>query len=240
MIATTAAVSLGLLVGARHAFEPDHLAAVSTLVTTTRNAPPCRRSERSGVFAGARGAAALGMLWGIGHTIALLAVGIALVALDGALPARVGAAFELAVAAMLIVLGARAVIGGVWNTRRPGGGDPMPHRHGGVEHVHGGAGSHVHLGARAVAWRPLTVGIVHGLAGSGALTALAFAELPTSSARVLYMIVFGAGSVAGMAIATGLAGVALQHVARRATTRRWLAITTGLVSCGVGVSWALG
>ena len=221
MIATTAAISLGLLVGARHAFEPDHLAAVSTLVTTTRNA---------------RGAALLGMLWGVGHTIALLAVGLVLVALDGALPTRVGAAFELAVAAMLIVLGARAVFRGVRNVD----GAVVPHRHGGIEHVHGGAGSHVHLGARAVAWRPLTVGIVHGLAGSGALTALAFAELPTASARILYMVVFGAGSVAGMAIATGLAGVALQHVARGATTRRWLAIATGVVSCCVGVSWALG
>jgi high-affinity nickel-transport protein len=219
--ATTAAVSLGLLVGARHAFEPDHLAAVSTLVTSTRNA---------------RGAALLGLVWGVGHTLALLAVGIALVLVDGALPARVGAAFELAVAAMLVLLGARAVILGIRNRH----GDPAPHRHGGLEHAHGGAGEHVHLGARAVAWRPLTIGIVHGLAGSGALTALAFAQLPTSSARILYMIVFGTGSVAGMAIATGLAGVALQRVARGPTARRWLAIATGLVSCAVGISWTVG
>jgi hypothetical protein len=216
---TAAALALGLLVGARHAFEPDHLAAISTLVTTTRNA---------------KSAALLGALWGIGHTFALLAVGIALVALDGALPARVGAAFELAVAAMLVLLGARAVARGIRNSDGP----PAPHRHGGVEHVHTGAGEHVHLGARAIAWRPLTVGIVHGLAGSGALTALAFAKLPTASARVLYMLVFGAGSVAGMAIATGLAGVALQRISRGQTTQRWLAITTGLVSCAVGVSWA--
>jgi hypothetical protein len=221
MIATTAAISLGLLVGARHAFEPDHLAAVSTLVTTTRSA---------------RSAALLGLLWGLGHTLALLAVGIVLVAIDGAMPERVGAAFELAVAAMLIVLGARAVLRGVRNT----GGVLEPHRHGGVEHVHAGADEHVHLGARAVAWRPLTIGLVHGLAGSGALTALAFAELPSSGARVLYMILFGVGSVAGMAITTGLAGVAIQRVARGPETRRWLAITTGLVSCVVGVVWALG
>lgn len=221
MIATTAALSLGLLVGARHAFEPDHLAAVSTLVTTTR---------------GARNAAVLGMLWGLGHTLALLAIGVALVALDSALPEHVGAAFELAVAAMLIVLGARAVVRGI---RNPGG-ELAPHRHGAIEHVHAGAGEHVHVGARAIAWRPLTVGLVHGLAGSGALTALAFAELPTAGARVLYMILFGVGSVAGMAIVTGLAGVALQRVARGPATRRWVAITTGLMSCVVGVFWALG
>jgi high-affinity nickel-transport protein len=221
MIATTAAVSLGLLVGARHALEPDHLAAVSTLVTSTRSA---------------RGAAALGLLWGIGHTVALLAVGSALVVVDGALPARLGAAFELAVAIMLVLLGARAVVRGVRNRD----GSPRPHRHGGIEHVHAGAGEHVHLGRRAVAWRPLTIGLVHGLAGSGALTALAFAELPSRSARIVYMVVFGGGSVAGMAVATGLAGVALQHVARGDRTRRWLAITSGLVSCCVGVTWALG
>jgi hypothetical protein len=198
MIATTAAISLGLLVGARHAFEPDHLAAVSTLVSTTRNA---------------KSAAWLGVLWGLGHTTALLAVGIALVVLDGALPARAGAIFELGVAALLIVLGVRSIISGIRETSH----------------------SHPH----AIAWRPLTIGIVHGLAGSGALTALVFAELPTSSARLVYMIMFGAGSIAGMAIATGLAGLALQHVARGATTRRWLAVTTGIVSCVVGVSWAL-
>ena len=221
MIATTAAVSLGLLVGARHAFEPDHLAAVSTLVTGSRSP---------------RAAALLGLVWGLGHTLALLAVGIVLVLLDAALPARVGAAFELAVAAMLVVLGARAVYRGVTNQ----GGRPARHRHGPIEHVHAGAGQHVHVGARALAWRPLTVGIVHGLAGSGALTALAFAELPTSAARVVYMAVFGIGSVAGMAITTGLAGVALQHVARGARAQRWLAVTTGLVSCCVGVIWAIG
>lgn len=198
MIATTAAVSLGLLVGARHAFEPDHLAAVSTLVTTTRNA---------------RSAALLGVLWGLGHTLALLAVGIALVAVDTALPTRVGATLELVVAGLLIVLGVRSIISGIRET----------------------AHSHPH----AIAWRPLTIGIVHGLAGSGALTALVFAELPTSSARIVYMIMFGAGSIAGMAITTGLAGVALQHLARGATTRRALAITTGVVSCVVGVFWAL-
>jgi high-affinity nickel permease len=221
VIATTAALSLGLLVGARHAFEPDHLAAVSTLVTSSR---------------GARSAALLGMLWGLGHTIALLAVGVALVAIDGALPAHVGAAFELAVAAMLIVLGARAVVQGIRNRD----GTARPHRHGGIEHVHGGAGDHVHVGPHAIAWRPVTVGLVHGLAGSGALTALAFAELPSAGARVLYMIVFGIGSIAGMALATGMAGIALQRVARGPSTRRWLAITTGLVSCVVGVAWALG
>jgi ABC-type nickel/cobalt efflux system permease component RcnA len=220
VLASTAAISFGLLVGARHAFEPDHLAAVSTLVADAKNP---------------RGATMLGLLWGLGHTIALLAVGVALVLIDGALPARVSAGFELAVAAMLVVLGLRAIIRGLRNAD----GDAGTHRHGHVEHAHRGADAHVHLGDRAIAWRPLTIGIVHGLAGSGALTALAFAELPDNLARIIYMLLFGAGSIAGMAITTGVAGAALQRIARGHGTRRWLAITTGFASCTCGVVWAV-
>ena len=220
MIGTVAAIAVGLLVGTRHAFEPDHLAAVSTLVTTSRSP---------------RGATALGLMWGIGHTIALLAVGIALVLVDGLLPARLGIAFELGVAAMLVLLGIRAVVRGVRN----GGGMAGTHHHGATAHSHAGAGDHVHVGARAVAWRPLTIGLVHGLAGSGALTALAFAELPTTAARVVYMLLFGLGSIAGMALATGLAGAALARVARGGNARRVLAITSGCASCICGIAWAV-
>jgi High-affinity nickel-transport protein len=220
MIGTTAALSLGLVVGARHAFEPDHLAAVSTLVGGSKNT---------------RSAVGLGLLWGLGHTIALLAVGIALVLLDGVMPERLGTAFELVVAAMLVVLGARAILSGLRNRN----GDVGAHRHGTVEHVHGGANDHVHVGARAFAWRPLTIGLVHGLAGSGALTALAFAELPSTGARIVYMIMFGAGSIAGMAVATGLTGAALQRIAHGPRTRRAFTLATGTLSCVVGVVWAL-
>lgn len=220
MIGTTAALSLGLIVGARHAFEPDHLAAVSTLVSGSRST---------------RGAVGLGLLWGIGHTLSLLAVGVALVALDGVMPARLSVLFEGIVAAMLVVLGARAIIAGLRNRT----GDAGSHRHGALLHVHGGANDHVHVGARAFAWRPLTIGLVHGLAGSGALTALAFAQLPSTAARILYMIMFGAGSIAGMAVATGVTGIALQRLAHGPRTRRVFALATGSLSCVVGVLWAV-
>lgn len=220
MIATLAAVALGLLVGARHAFEPDHLAAVSTLVTASRSG---------------RNATTLGLMWGLGHTLSLLVVGVALILVGGLLPARVGNAFELAVAGMLVLLGARAIIGGLRNVD----GQVPLHRHRGLAHAHGGANDHVHVGDRAYAWRPLTIGIVHGLAGSGALTALAFAKLPTTGARVLYMVLFGLGSVAGMAVATGIAGAALARIARGGNAQRVLAVTTGCVSCVCGVAWAL-
>ncbi|HUS28980.1 MAG TPA: hypothetical protein VMZ53_10725 [Kofleriaceae bacterium] len=224
---TSLAIILGLLVGARHAFEPDHLAAISTLVTSPRSPRSASISTRSGLF--------LGLLWGLGHTIALLGVGVALVLAGGLLPTRIGNAFELAVAGMLVILGARAIVRGVRNKE----GRTGVHHHGGVAHAHAGAHDHVHLGDRAYAWRPLTIGIVHGLAGSGALTALAFAELPTTSARIIYMLLFGIGSVAGMTLATGVTGTVLARLSRGDNAQRVLAIATGSVSCICGVLWAL-
>src|SRR3954467_14455976 len=94
MGSTAFGIVLGVLVGLRHAFEPDHLTAVSTLVTDTHG-------PRHGAF--------LGLLWGVGHTISLVVVGSILAIVGAALPARVGVAFELGVAAMLLLLGARAI-----------------------------------------------------------------------------------------------------------------------------------
>jgi hypothetical protein len=220
MIATAAALSLGLVVGARHAFEPDHLAAVSTLVGSSRSS---------------RAAVSLGLYWGLGHTIALVVVGVVLIALDGMLPSRVGNAFELAVAAMLVILGLVSIVSGLRNDA----GNVGHHRHGQLEHVHVGASDHVHLGTCAIAWRPLTIGLVHGLAGSGALTALAFAQLPSTMSRIGYMLMFGTGSIVGMGIATGLAGAALSRVAQAPRARRSLAIAAGALSCTLGVLWAV-
>jgi hypothetical protein len=220
-VSASLGVVLGLLVGLRHAFEPDHLAAVSTLVSETRDP---------------RRGALLGAVWGIGHTLALVAVGIALIALGAVLPDRLAAAFELAVAVMLLVLGARVLV----QAARTGAIGPQhAHRHGGREHEHPGAARHVHVGRWTLAWRPLLVGMIHGLAGSGALTALVFAELPGTAARVVYIALFGAGSVAGMALASGVAGATLRTVARSHRVHRGVLIAVGVTSIVVGVAWGL-
>ena len=222
MFASLTGVLLGVLVGVRHAFEPDHLAAVSTLVTDAR---------------GARRGALLGAIWGLGHTLALIVVGAVLLIAGALVPPGLTAAFELAVALMLVFLGTRAVVR-AW---RDGGRGPVtPHGHGGTHHVHpAAAGGHLHLGRWTLAWRPLAVGLVHGLAGSGALTALVFAELRSDAARVAYITLFGAGSIAGMAVASGLAGASLARLALRDAHLRRLGLATGVLSIVVGVAWAL-
>lgn len=221
MAASLTGILLGLLVGLRHAFEPDHLTAVSTLVSEARD--------------GRRGAL-LGAIWGLGHTLSLVIVGVVLLVIGASLPEHVAAGFECAVSVMLILLGVRAIAGAV----RAGRAGPVtPHRHGGVAHAHTQGAPHIHVAGRAVAWRPLLVGLVHGLAGSGALTALVFAKLPTPALRIAYITLFGLGSVAGMAIASGIAGASLHAVAHSPSARRTLSVVTGAVSIVVGFLWAI-
>lgn len=214
VIASFGAIVLGLLLGLRHAFEPDHLTAVSTLVVETRDA---------------RRGALLGAVWGLGHTISLALVGTILLVTGTVLPVRTAAAFELAVAAMLVVLGARSLVGAL---RHGDTGPVRAHHHGDDAHVHRVAG-------RSLAWRPLAIGLVHGLAGSGALTALVFSQLPTLATRIIYIALFGAGSIAGMAIASGIAGASLHRAANSPSRRRALAILTGVLSLGLGIAWAI-
>src|SRR5262249_47437234 len=141
--------------------------------------------------------------WGLGHAAALLGVGVVLAALAAQLPAALGDVFELAVAAMLIGLGARAIHRAL---RAGADGPPRLHAHAGVSHDHAGPRAHVHLARRTLALRPLVVGVVHGLAGSGALTALVLARLPSTRLRFTYMALFSAGSIVGMCALSGLAG----------------------------------
>ena len=212
---------LGVLLGLRHAFEPDHLTAVSTLVVEARDA-------RRGML--------LGAVWGIGHTISLIVVGTLLLVTGAVLPARTAAIFELCVAAMLVVLGVRSLVIAV---RDGGRGSVHRHEHPHGAHVHAGPDAHVHVAGRTLAWRPLIVGLVHGLAGSGAITALAFAAIPTLATRVAYIALFGLGSVAGMAIASGLAGASLQHAATTPARRRAITVASGLLSIALGIVWAI-
>lgn len=211
--------TLGALLGMRHALEPDHLAAVSTLVSDERN------STR---------AAFLGVCWGLGHTAALVIVGIVLVALRIEMPPRIGDLFELGVALMLIALGLRAIV----RAARTGGQGPVAtHHHGPVTHRHPGSAGHVHVGALTLARRPLLVGIVHGLAGSGALTALVLATLPSVGARVTYMALFGVGSTVGMAALSGLLGWPLARFGTNHRTFRVVSMTVGCLSTVLGVAW---
>src|SRR5258705_8673896 len=154
-----AVLAIGGLLGLRHAFEPDHLAAVSTLATR----PGGRRLW---------GAARLGLIWGLGHTVTVGAVALLIIALGVRLPAGLWPAAELLVAALLILLGAVVIwryVRGRWHMHTHAHTAAAPHFH---LHSHSTEPSHIHSHSIFDARRSLGFGIAHGLAGGGAISAL--------------------------------------------------------------------
>lgn len=219
MLAPLIAAMLGMLLGVRHALEPDHLAAVSTLAAE-------QRSMKGGLFIGA--------LWGVGHSVSLLLVGGSLAIVETQMPPRLADGFELGVGLMIIVLGLRAIVNAVREGRT---GEVAAHRHDDVLHTHPAPQAHVHVSRWTLATRPLLVGLVHGLAGSGALTALVLAELPSVGARLGYIAFFGAGSVAGMAMLTALFGMPLAQLRKAPRLMALCLLVVGVLSVGAGAWW---
>ncbi|MBI4868882.1 MAG: hypothetical protein HY816_18235 [Candidatus Wallbacteria bacterium] len=221
MVQAEAGYVVGMLLGMRHALEPDHLAAVSTLVSQER---------------GAGRGALLGVCWGLGHSVALAGVGLTLAFAGRQMPPVMADVFELGVSVMLIALGVRAL---KLALRQGGEGPAAVHEHGDLRHEHPGQHPHVHLGSRVFALRSLAVGIVHGLAGSGALTALVLAKLPTAASQAAYMLLFGLGSICGMTLLSGLAGWPLASLGRHPLAARAVSACAGALSALLGLAWGV-
>jgi hypothetical protein len=221
VLAPLIAALLGALLGIRHAFEPDHLAAISTLAAE-------ERSVRGGLF--------LGALWGAGHSLALLGVGGTLAVIESQMPVHVADALELAVGVMIAGLGVRAILRAVREGRT---GTVQTHGHGEAMHSHPAQAPHVHVSRWTLATRPLLIGLVHGLAGSGTLTALVLAELPSVEARLTYIALFGGGSVVGMAVLSALCGMPLARLQRAPKQMAALLLGIGMLSLGTGAWWGL-
>jgi high-affinity nickel permease len=225
-----AILGLGFVLGLRHALDVDHLAAVSTLV-----------SQRRGVLR----SSLIGVVWGMGHTAALLAAGVAVIALHAEIPEWLGRALELGVAVMLIGLGLNLL----WRLGRGGTVHLHAHDHGAHQHVH----AHVHAPGResftehhhAVrsVRRPFLVGLVHGLAGSAALMLAVLATIPSPTLAIAYIVVFGVGSIGGMMLMSTLLGLPLAIAAERfARAEVALRVVAGLASVAVGLvlAWEIG
>src|SRR4029077_9001557 len=116
-------------------------------------------------------------------------------------------------------------------------GPSYPHHHGVFVHMHPGVPAHIHLGRWTLARRPLLIGAVHGLAGSGALTALVLATLPSTTARLVYIALFGLGSTVGMAALSGLLGWPLGRLAKHPGLARAISLAVGCISTVLGMWW---
>jgi ABC-type nickel/cobalt efflux system permease component RcnA len=214
---------LGLLLGFRHAFEPDHLAAVSTLAT-----------RQGSLFQACR----LGVAWAIGHTASVGVVVLAIMVGGLHLPERLWPAADFLVALLLIALGGSVLVRyarGRWHLH------VHTHDTGSHLHLHSHAHdtAHHHAHPQGDARRSLGFGLLHGLAGSAALLLLLVAAAPTRAAQLAYFLAFAVGTMLGML----LVSFSLASVVRLASVwgARWataLHLGAALVSVVVGIALA--
>jgi len=240
---------LGLALGMRHATDPDHVVAVTAILT---------RERRFG------GAIRVGFVWGCGHSITVLAVGMAIIFLKLKVPVRLGLSLEFMVAIVLILLGLKAVKDTLTSISERLG-PPFTveaivvHSHPHIHEAGGGHRAHRHLHAHSVrddhesaihdhilpelaetirgsGARSFVVGLIHGLAGSAAIALLVTAAIPSPTWAVIYLTIFCCGVVLGMVLITTALGVPLVLAAQRlGAFHQRLSIAAGWMSFAFGV-----
>jgi high-affinity nickel-transport protein len=199
-----ALLGLGLVLGIRHATDPDHVVAVATITARTRRWLP---------------AAAIGAIWGLGHTLTLFVVGALIILLNLTIPPRVGLALEFAVALALISVGAFNLGHRHATPERTGDSAPLP------------------------AGRAFSVGLVHGLAGSAAVALLVLSLIRDPRWACGYLLLFGAGTMLGMMLVTTGFAIPLSAASRRwPNFERAARVATGVASVAFGVwlVWQIG
>ncbi|HWO42858.1 MAG TPA: sulfite exporter TauE/SafE family protein [Candidatus Eisenbacteria bacterium] len=224
-----AAFGLGLILGVQHALDPDHLIAVSTIVSEQKNL---------------KWASLIGAFWGLGHTATLFAVGLVVIGLRVSIPDRFALGLELLVAIMLVFLGLRIL----WQAFKVEKIHLHTHTHNPETHAHfhvheNPKDDHGHAHPFKSMRRPFVVGMVHGLAGSAALMLLVLGTIDSALAGLGYILVFGLGSVGGMLVLSGLIGLPFVLTARRFTVlNRWIRVLAGFASIvfGLFLGWEIG
>jgi len=196
MITLFSILVLGFFLGMRHATDADHVVAVTNIVSQQRSI---------------RSAAWTGIFWGLGHSITLLVVGGAIIVFGLVVSERLGLGLELSVAAMLIVLG-------LMNLNAAFGwfGDAEE-----AERRHAEEGARLESWLRKLgaggAFRPLLIGVVHGLAGSAAVALLVLPLIHSTVGAIAYLFVFGGGTIAGMMLITATIALPVRYAAARST-----------------------
>jgi len=211
-------ILLGLFLGMRHSTDPDHVVAVSTIVSRQQSI---------------RGSAAIGLLWGLGHTVTIFLVGSAIIVFGVVIPPRLGLSMEFCVALMLVLLGVLNLTGAIhWVTDRftPRKATPAAFLPAvSLDKAIGNLGLYQTI-------RPLVVGLVHGLAGSAAVALLVLSTIKSPLWSTAYLLVFGVGTMAGMMFMTVAISVPMVYTGRRFfKINRHLTAISGLASVAFGM-----
>lgn len=229
-----AVLGYGVLLGLKHAAEVDHVVAVSTIVSEHRNLLR---------------AALVGGLWGVGHTVSLILVGVIVLGLRVAVPEPVKNWLEFGVALMIIGLGIAAYVRARADRRRAGSMHLHRHTHDGITHghihFHEDGTAHTETTARhshaisKIGLKPFLVGAMHGLAGSAALTLLVLTQIKAIALGLVYLAVFGIGSIFGMLLMSSLIGLPFALGARRVSVMSYrLQAIAGALSIAFGLWYA--
>jgi len=212
-------LGLGLLLGLKHAFDADHLIAVSTIVA--REQSPWRSLW-------------VGLFWGMGHTVTLLVIGLLVLGMDIHIPGFVELSLECVIGLVLVGLGL-ATLYECWRKRvhvHPHIHENAAHTH---FHTHAESTTHSHAHSLQLGTRPLLLGMVHGLAGSAALMLLVLTTIPSTPLGLMYIVIFGCGSVIGMGMISLLMGFFFSLATDRLyELNQALRLTVGSLSAAFG------
>ncbi len=219
---------IGLFLGMRHAMEADHVAAVASL--TSRNQSLAHTIKQ-------------GAAWGMGHTITLFLFGSVVIFMDTVIPADFAKGLEMAVGLMLVLLGIdvlrrviRDRIHFHGHLHDNGARHFHAHSHAGEPRSQHDASSHTHQHPRGFPLRALMVGMMHGMAGSAAVIVLALGTVDSPVQGLLYILIFGIGSIFGMALLSVIISFPMRLSAKRLTwAHNSLQILVGMMTIGLGV-----
>ena len=240
-----ATLGLGFILGLKHALDADHIVAVSTIVSEHKS---ISKSSLIGTF------------WGLGHTVSLFLIGLLVILLRLVIPPKLALLMEFGVAMMLVFLGANII----WTFFRGRKIHIHAHEHAvpqlpslsittpdpdGLMHAHihlheeGKERAHEHNHLIRFGSKPFLVGLVHGVAGSAALMLLVLTTIPSPLTGLLYIVVFGVGSIGGMLLMSSLIGLPFVFTANKfATINHGIKVLAGISSIAFGnfLGWEIG
>ncbi|WP_047151068.1 urease accessory protein UreH domain-containing protein [Aneurinibacillus tyrosinisolvens] len=198
-------LGLGFVLGIKHAIEPDHVIAVSTIASQSKK---LSRSSLAGVF------------WGIGHTATLFIIGIMLILMKGKIQEKWAMTLEFSVGVMLVYLGTTSILSfkNAHVHKHEHNGEVHKHQHKDIDYI-----------------KPLIVGLVHGLAGSAAMVLLTMSTVKSVWEGAAYILVFGVGTIIGMLFFTTIIGVPFVLSAKKVSINKTLTQITGVISTVFGI-----
>ncbi len=212
MISGISVILAGFVLGIQHAFDPDHVVAISNIVGR-------HRSILRSSF--------IGISWGLGHTVILLFASVLLLLFKISIPEKIALFFEFFVGLLLIALGALAISDASKSRIHSD-----YHSHGKLSHLHlHEKDNHIHIDKR-----PFIVGMLHGFAGSAALMLLVLGAVNTVAEGFMYVAFFGLGSIVGMLIATAIISLPFIFTSGRISgINVAIRMTAGLIGIAFGI-----